>query len=489
VDGGTGQIVWTIRAPYVLVGGRLEIDGAGAEFDISWDGQSWQRCTSDLDAFFPTTGTARYAYHLRCRLAGEATLRRLAIVNDLQMAPLSLPEMGVGENRFTYSDQSLDERRVRITHEWVERSASAPPAAPVAAVWPRDGGEAEGTAVTFQWEPAVDPDGDEIADYHFELSARPDMKWPLSMSFARLISRTSDAGTARYTLPAAGELNPDQEYYWRVRAKDAQGVWGPWSATWRFTPRGPAPPLKLAIDYDASTNRGILRWQPNPLGRRPVAYRVYASDEKGFSVSDTEFEVAAGQYDFRTKETTSPPTRLPANFLAETDAAELAVLGTDVEMRGANQAYFRVVALDEQGNRSGPSDYVAAPRPLIFSRPVERAAAGGDYRYRVRAIRSLGDVSMRIVNGRETLNYWDVEQLQFRIEQGPKWLAIDRATGELSGRPDRPGREEVVVSATLRREHRRLDPGQLQWGIERVTHAAVETIGTARQSFVIETAR
>ena len=65
------------------------------------------------------------------------------------------------------------------------------------------------------------------------------MKWPLSMSFAKLISRTSDAGSARYTLKAPGELNPDREYYWHVRAKDAQGVWGPWSKTWRFTPRGP----------------------------------------------------------------------------------------------------------------------------------------------------------------------------------------------------------------------------------------------------------
>ena len=74
-DGKTGEIVWTIRSPYVIVGGRLEIEGTDAEFEISWDGKTWENAGSDLDSFFPPTGTARYAYHLRCRLAGAARLR------------------------------------------------------------------------------------------------------------------------------------------------------------------------------------------------------------------------------------------------------------------------------------------------------------------------------------------------------------------------------------------------------------------------------
>jgi hypothetical protein len=37
------------------------------------------------------------------------------------------------------------------------------------------------------------------------------------MSFAKLVA--SDAGSARYTLKAPGELNPDREYYWHVRAQ------------------------------------------------------------------------------------------------------------------------------------------------------------------------------------------------------------------------------------------------------------------------------
>ena len=109
------------------------------------------------------------------------------------MAPLALPEMVVGENTFTYSDQSAGDRKVRITHKWVERSASRPPSAPAGAVSPPDGGETNGTDIVFQWTAPSDPDGDAIADYQFELSGRADMKWPLSMSFYKLISRTADA--------------------------------------------------------------------------------------------------------------------------------------------------------------------------------------------------------------------------------------------------------------------------------------------------------
>ncbi len=59
------------------------------------------------------------------------------------------------------------------------------------------------------------------------------------MSFYKRISRTADKGKAQYSLPYTGLLTPDKRYYWRVRAKDAKGVWGQWSKTWSFTPRGP----------------------------------------------------------------------------------------------------------------------------------------------------------------------------------------------------------------------------------------------------------
>src|SRR5258708_37327316 len=126
------------------------------------------------------------------------------------------------------------------------------------------------------------------------------MKWPLSMCFYKLISRTADVTKqktkdggkdksivqAQYSLSQPGLLSPDQRYYWHVRAMDDKGVWGPWSKTWSFIPHAPAYPLNVALEYDPAKGTGTLRWTANPIGRSPVRYRVYGSDEKGFTIAD-----------------------------------------------------------------------------------------------------------------------------------------------------------------------------------------------------------
>jgi hypothetical protein len=66
-------------------------------------------------------------------------------------------------------------------------------------------------------------------------------------------------------------------------------------------------------------------------------------------------------------------------------------------------------------------------------------------------------------------------------------LRIDKSIGRLSGKADRAGRSEVVVTVTLERERRELDPAALQWGIEKSIDSGVDTVGTAKQRFVIET--
>jgi hypothetical protein len=451
----------------------------------------------NLDKFFSIVGPACYEYQLKCRLEGAARLRHLAIINDVQMAPLALPEMVIGENVFTYSDQSTGDRKVRITHKWVERSTSRPPSAPVDAVYPLDNSEANGTDIIFQWAASSDPDGDKIADYHFELSSRADMKWPLSMSFYKLISRTADATKkkdrttgeeritvkAQYTLTQSGLLTPDRTYYWHVRAQDDKGVWGPWSKTWRFTPHGPAYPLDATVDYDQANNTGTLRWKANPAGRRPVKYRVYGSDEKGFTIADKNYQSVVG---VTKKEMADWNPWFPANFITETTATEMVVLGGYVDMPTVNKTYYRVVTVDEHGKRSGPSDYAVAPRPVIYSKPLVTAKVGIEYRYQVLANRSLGDLSSRMVDGRQSSGYFDIEKPRFTLTQGPAWLRIDKATGVLSGTPDVPGRNDVAVSVTIDRQVRKLDEAVLRWGREKVVSIETERVGAATQKFVID---
>lgn len=504
--GRTGTVVWSMRSPYVFVGGRLVVDGAGARFFVSWDGESWEEAGADLDGFFPQRGPARYDYRLKCELSGEARLRELQILNDLQMAPLALPGMTVGENRFIYTDDSPGMRAVRITHEWVERSASRPPGAPPAPVFPPDGGETDGTDIVFEWSPPGDPDGDAIADYQFELSEYPDMRWPLSSNFRKLVSLTADRGEARYTLPLAGLLAPDREYYWRTRARDSQGVWGPWSRPWRFVPRAAAPPVNVALEFDGESGVGTLRWEPNPAGRRPVKYRVYGSDEKGFSVSDEPYPVMdlfAG--DWRNARLAG---RFQANFVAETSDTRLVVLRQGSELPNSNRAFYRVVALDGSGKRSWSSDYASAPRPFIYTTPIRTAKVGEPYRHQVNTIRSLGDLSLRTVTEeqvpvfwppgevdailkgpewyRQVVNFWDIQTPVYALVEGPHWLGIDAATGLLTGTPQAPGRVRVVVSAALEREVDELDLEALVWGRREVRGRTTERMGPVFQEFVVD---
>ncbi|MCX5677332.1 MAG: hypothetical protein NTX87_20300 [Planctomycetota bacterium] len=496
-EGKKGTIIWTLRSPYVFVGGRLEAEGVDAQFFISADGKAWQAVKDNLDKFFPVVGPARYEYRLKCQLEGPARLRRLAVINDVQMAPMALPEMVVGENRFTYSDQSAGDRQVRITHNWVERSASKPPAAPPVALNPPDGGESNGTDIVFQWTAAEVPDGGGIGDYHFELSGRADMRWPLSMDFYKLISRTADASAVKskdgivtsatvkgqYTLALPGLLTPDQKYYWHVRAMNDKGVWGPWSKTWTFIPRGPAYPLNVTLDYDQAKGAGILRWKANAVGRPPAKYRVYGSDERGFTISDQRFQSTVG---VTKEEMAAWNPWFPANFVAETTATELAVMGREADLPAANKTCYRVVAVDDQGKRSGPSDYATGPRPIIYSKPVVAAKVGAEYRYQVCANRSLGDLSARMRGNQQVSGYFDIEKPRFAIDQGPAWLKIDEATGVLSGIPDAAGKVEVAVTATIDREVRKLDEKALVWGNEKVLSTTPERVGTTTQKFVID---
>jgi len=164
------------------------------------------------------------------------------------------------------------------------------------------------------------------------------------------------------------------------------------------------------------------------------------------------------------------------------------VIGADVDLPNANRAYYRVVAVDEKGNRSGPSDFVEAPRPILYSRPVTTAKVGSEYRYQLSAIRSLGDLRTRVVNEKETMNYWDIEAPRFALQQGPAWLQIDERTGLLAGIPDGSGRVSVVVTAAIDREVRRLDSGTLSWGFEKIVSTGKERVGAATQKFTIDVA-
>jgi hypothetical protein len=94
----------------------------------------------------------------------------------------------------------------------------------------------------------------------------------------------------------------------------------------------------------------------------------------------------------------------------------------------------------------------------------------------------------RMVDGKEAMNYWDIERPRFALGQGPAWLKIDEHAGVLSGVPDSPGKVQVTITATIDREVRQRDERALSWGQEKVLSTGSEKVGVARQMFTLEVA-
>lgn len=463
-------VVWHFASPYVFVGGKASAavtlgPNATAEWKHSADKETWKTIaavsgpgrtmlTGSIDRLVSPRRRPAYRFWMQLVLAGNAEAREVAFDNDVQTSVLSLPELEVGANRIKYIDSNQQQRQIRITHRWLKRTAWHPPEPPREAIAPSDGETVSGTQVTFRWSPAEDPDGDRIVDYHFELFEHADIRWPLSPNFEKLISLTPSKGKPEWTVPYVGLLNPDTDYYWRVRARDAKGVWGPWSATFRFRAKAPGVPLTPRLAADGNTDL-MLCWSPNPRGQPPVAYKVYGSDERGFSASDAEYLVNRGKgfcqtmEDYEGKEAEAPDAgmvKTPANLITRTTETCLRVVGPELQLPNTNRAFYRVAAVDAAGRQSGPSDYVEVPRPFVVAPKQWKAKLHQPFRLELRTIRSIGDLRCRR-SERSSYNaaFWNREQYTLSAIRLPVGFSLDAKTGVVAGTPNKTGTFEVAI--------------------------------------------
>ncbi len=425
--GEDASLKLTIRSPYVIVGGAVKIQSEGALASLSvthTDQQSVSLESTDtgaysLDPAFPPDAPAVYAYTLHVTSRPGARLIDISIETELQMAPLSLPALELGENHIAYTSDSGGS--VSITHEWTEKDADPPPNPPKNPEFPPDSGEVSETQFTFSWPPA-----DGAADYHLQLSEYADFKHVQSPVFDKLVSKTPSAGTAEWSIPFEGLLNPNQDYFWRIRPRDADGQWGSWSRPWTFKIKAPGVPLDVRVDPDWDARTMTLMWEPNPQGTTPIRYEVYGSNERGFSASREPY---AAMVDNKTTDT------FPANHIATTDLTTLPVARPGIDLDSCS--HYRVVAIDESGARSGPSDQALAPCPMILSMPEPQAVAGQTYTYQVDVTTSTGQLRAERVDDRNYVReIREGDALRYLVDEGPpEWVSIHETTGLFTATP------------------------------------------------------
>jgi hypothetical protein len=474
-DKGTGIIIVPISSAYPIVGGQLivrfglgERNAEDLETSISFDkGATWRevytesgfdytRMSLDLNGIFhvkyldPASKEgydglpyedARYEYLLRFRLISKAEnptacLKSFCVKSTLQMAQLALPGLSLGKNEFIYTDESPEPAKVKITHSWKECNTAEVPGKPAGAIYPSAGNTVNGSQFTLKWKP---PAGNTfIDDYEFQLSEYKDMRWELSPNFHRLINRTPQRNTESFTIPYKGLLNPDQPYYWRVRARSWQGIWGPWSEIYSFNIKCPAVPIESQASFDNASRTATLSWKSGKNGTPPACFKIYGSKERGFTASDTAYKYNAGIEGIQPSlsnllyKTEGPVTTwtIPSKYL---------------------HPYYRVVAVDANGTESGPSTLAELEHPLIITDSLQTAIANRKYDAQIMSSYSIGHLVSATQDGKPIREqFLSADDLFTEVSGLPNGIRVDPITGIISGTPSTNATGNYVIKVTVK---------------------------------------
>lgn len=295
----------------------------------------------------PQVNPAIYSGYIRLTLH-QADSNHIAGLDSLrfqtrtQNSKSFLPRLTVGDNSFQFSRKDSVTGHIQVGLGWTEFNGNSGPVISAVPVYPGAGITTDTAHLYFRWGNGQDPDsGDFPVQYHFQLSDRMDMRYCLASNFDRLIDPVSPSIMAypAFKPEVNGFLQHGQTYYWRVRAMDNRGLWGPWTPVWSFTVHSVMPPALSSLVLGDSALE--ISWIAGMPGKIPARYAVYGSDEmSGFTPDSLTF---IGYTQDSTWKFPYHQNPIPA--------------------------YFRIVALDVNGEASAPSECIHAPFPFVYTYP------------------------------------------------------------------------------------------------------------------------
>jgi len=98
------------------------------------------------------------------------------------------------------------------------------------------------------------------------------------------------------------------------------------------------------------------------------------------------------------------------NLLCTTSETKLLVVSPDATKLNMNCSFYRVVAVDENGVASGPSELLELPHPFIYSKPITTTEVNKPYRYQVKTLKCIGDLQYRYAE--PNMDFWEEERIR-----------------------------------------------------------------------------
>lgn len=258
-------------------------------------------------------------------------------------------------------------------------------------------------------------------EYEFILSSYPDASIPYAPIFHKLTKSKS------ISLDLYPVLEEGFTYYYKLRGRNSYGIWGKWSNVQSFVHKAPkrVEDLSLTIDKKREIH---LSWSKID---EAVAYRIYGSNQRYFMAKDEEYRIAIKRRDMEASFLLNAP-----NFIIEVEDTSIN-LSKEVTYDKL-KSYYKIIAIDQDGNRSKASNEVYIGKPFIHKESISTLAFRDfDYSSFTDYIYSLGRLCFnRLPENPMFTDYTLRDDIRFMLE-GPLWLKVRAYDGYLYGRPQK----------------------------------------------------